>query len=170
MGSEKENQLKGSSVESPAQSFESPPTQNLNDQAKTRKETNQENNNPNLEFNQNVQAYEDFESMQLKSSLLRGIYGYGFEKPSVIQQKAIVPCLNKNDVIAQAQSGSGKTATFGIAVLNNVEVDIRENQAIILAPTRELAIQHSTVMRCLGEFLLENGLNIHTSVGGQNTR
>jgi len=108
--------------------------------------------------------------MVLKPSLLRGIYGYGFEKPSAIQQKAIVPCLKNNDVIAQAQSGSGKTATFGISVLNSVDVSRTRNQAIILAPTRELAIQHSTVLRCLGEFLIEQGLNIHTSVGGQNIR
>lgn len=117
-----------------------------------------------------VQAYSDFELMGLKPSLLRGIFGYGFEKPSSIQQRAIVPCLKKKDVIAQAQSGSGKTATFGISVLNNVDLEMKQNQIIILAPTRELAIQHTSVLRCLGEFLMEKGLKIHTSVGGQNTR
>jgi len=116
----------------------------------------------------NVQSYENFEDMGLKADLLRGIFGYGFEKPSAIQQRAIVPCLNRADVIAQAQSGSGKTATFGISVLQNTDLSQRANQVIVLAPTRELAMQHTTVLRCLGEFL--EGLVVHTSVGGVPTR
>ena len=61
-----------------------------------------------------------FEDMGLKEDLLRGIYAYGFEKPSAIQQRAIVPCIKGNDVIAQAQSGTGKTATFSVAILQKV--------------------------------------------------
>ena len=97
--------------------------------------------------------------MNLKEELLRGIYAYGFEKPSAIQQRAIVPCIKVGcsrplasceanfsrvqgmDVIAQAQSGTGKTATFSIAILQKIDTGLRECQALILAPTRELAQQ-----------------------------
>ena len=79
--------------------------------------------------------------MNLREELLRGIYAYGFEKPSAIQQRAIVPCIKGMDVIAQAQSGTGKTATFSIAILEKIDTSLRETQALILAPTRELALQ-----------------------------
>merc|ERR1711913_170157 len=59
--------------------------------------------------------------MNLREELLRGIYAYGFEKPSAIQQRAIVPCIKGMDVIAQAQSGTGKTATFSIAILEQIQ-------------------------------------------------
>merc|ERR1719232_2548789 len=58
--------------------------------------------------------------MHLREELLRGIYGYGFEKPSAIQQRAIAPCIKGHDVIAQAQSGTGKTATFSISILEKI--------------------------------------------------
>jgi len=64
---------------------------------------------------------ENFDDMNLKEELLRGIYAYGFEKPSAIQQRAIVPCIKGMDVIAQAQSGTGKTATFSIAILQKID-------------------------------------------------
>ncbi len=67
-------------------------------------------------------AIESFDDMGLREGLLRGIYACGFEKPSVIQQRAIVPCCNGRDVIAQAQSGTGKTATFSIAVIQQLDV------------------------------------------------
>merc|ERR1712020_28240 len=84
---------------------------------------------------------ENFDDMNLKEELLRGIYAYGFEKPSAIQQRAIVPCIKGMDVIAQAQSGTGKTATFSISILQQIDTGLRECQALILAPTRELAQQ-----------------------------
>ena len=62
--------------------------------------------------------------MNLKEELLRGIYAYGFEKPSAIQQRAIVPCIKGLDVIAQAQSGTGKTATFSIAILEKIALEL----------------------------------------------
>merc|ERR1711868_184917 len=77
---------------------------------------------------------ENFDDMNLKEELLRGIYAYGFEKPSAIQQRAIVPCIKGLDVIAQAQSGTGKTATFSIAILEKIDTGLRECQALILAP------------------------------------
>lgn len=79
--------------------------------------------------------------MDLKEPLLRGIFGYGFEKPSAIQQRAILPCIEGHDVIAQAQSGTGKTATFSISVLQKIDVGRKDCQALVLAPTRELANQ-----------------------------
>ena len=58
--------------------------------------------------------------MELKPELLRGVYAYGFERPSAIQQRAIMPIITGRDCIAQAQSGTGKTATFSIAILQRV--------------------------------------------------
>lgn len=101
--------------------------------------------------------------MDLKEDLLRGIYGYGYEKPSIIQQRGIAPLLKKRDTIAQAQSGMGKTATFSIAVLQLVDPNINETQALIMAPTRELADQIQKVVLCLGEFLK---LKVHMLCGG----
>lgn len=87
------------------------------------------------------EVVESFDDMKLKEELLRGIYAYGFEKPSAIQQRAIMPCIQGRDVIAQAQSGTGKTATFSISILQQIDTNVRECQALILAPTRELAQQ-----------------------------
>jgi len=91
---------------------------------------------------EDVQTFED---LHLKQTLLRGIFAYGFEKPSVIQQKGIRPILSGRDVIAQAQSGTGKTATFSIGVLQQVDEESPDVQALILSPTRELALQTYTV-------------------------
>lgn len=65
----------------------------------------------------------------------------GFERPSAIQQRAIKPMINGRDVIAQAQSGTGKTATFSIAMLQSVDTQLRDTQVLCLSPTRELAVQ-----------------------------
>merc|ERR1719225_1243622 len=101
--------------------------------------------------------------MNLKEELLRGIYAYGFEKPSAIQQRAIVPCIKGLDVIAQAQSGTGKTATFSIAILEKIDTGLRECQALILAPTRELAQQIQKVVMSLGDYM---GAQCHACIGG----
>merc|ERR1719156_264496 len=103
--------------------------------------------------------------MNLDSQLLRGIYGYGFEKPSTIQQRAIVPCVSGHDVIAQAQSGTGKTATFAISLMQRVNYDISETQGLVLAPTRELAQQIQKVVEALGDYL---GVDCHACIGGTN--
>lgn len=79
--------------------------------------------------------------MDLREELLRGIYAYGFEKPSAIQARAILPSCTGRDVIAQAQSGTGKTATFSIAILQQLDINMKDCQALVLAPTRELATQ-----------------------------
>jgi translation initiation factor 4A len=96
-----------------------------------------------------------------------GIYAYGFERPSAIQQRAIMPILGKHDTIAQAQSGTGKTATFSIGVLQQIDGKSNRTQALILAPTRELAQQIHKVCGALGDFL---SINIHACVGGTLVR
>ena len=99
------------------------------------------------------ESVETFDELNLKPDLLRGIYGYGFEKPSIIQQKAILPIIKGYDVIAQAQSGTGKTAAFAIGTLQLVDPNKDEIQCLILSPTRELAHQTSIVYQFLGEYL-----------------
>jgi translation initiation factor 4A len=106
---------------------------------------------------------ESFDNMGLKEDLLRGIYGYGFERPSIIQQKAIVPLLRGRDLIAQAQSGTGKTATFVIGVLQQLDFSSNTCQALILAPTRELAQQTQKVCAAIGDYL---GVKCYACIGG----
>lgn len=113
------------------------------------------------------ETYESFDQMGLHENLLRGIYAYGFEKPSAIQQKGIVPFTKQHDVIQQAQSGTGKTATFCAGILNNLDYNLMECQALVLAPTRELAQQIEKVMRALGDYL---GVKCHACVGGTSVR
>lgn len=108
-------------------------------------------------------VHETFDAMKLRDELLRGIYAYGFEKPSAIQQRAIIPMIMGRDTIAQAQSGMGKTATFVIGILQNVDTSVRKVQALILAPTRELAQQIQKVVDSLGDYM---GLRSHICIGG----
>lgn len=89
----------------------------------------------------------------------------GFEKPSAIQARAIGPILTKRDVIAQAQSGTGKTGMFSIGVLQAIDTTLRETQALILSPTRELAVQTQNVILALGDFL---NVQVHACIGGTN--
>lgn len=110
---------------------------------------------------------ENFDDMSLREELLRGIYAYGFEKPSAIQQRAIVPSIKGHDVIAQAQSGTGKTATFSIAILQQIDTKLRHCQALVLAPTRELAQQIQKVVMALGDYM---GAQCHACIGGTSVR
>jgi len=110
---------------------------------------------------------DNFDDMHLREELLRGIYGYGFEKPSAIQQRAIAPCIKGHDVIAQAQSGTGKTATFSISILEKIDINARDCQALILAPTRELAQQIQKVVMALGDYM---GVQCHACIGGTSVR
>lgn len=91
----------------------------------------------------------------------------GFERPSAIQQRAIMPVLKDRDVIAQAQSGTGKTATFSISVLQKIDHNVKQCQALILAPTRELAQQIQKVVIALGDFL---NIECHACIGGTVVR
>ncbi|KAJ3120847.1 translation initiation factor eIF4A [Nowakowskiella sp. JEL0407] len=109
----------------------------------------------------------EFDEMGLKEELLRGIYANGFERPSTIQQRGILPVLRGRDVIAQSQSGTGKTATFSISVLQSIDASKKETQALILAPTRELAQQIQKVVIALGIYM---DIECHLCVGGVNVR
>ena len=80
---------------------------------------------------------ESFDDLNLTDNLLRGIYSYGFENPSPIQGKAIPIMNEKKDLIAQAQSGTGKTGAFSIGVLNNIDLTQDSTQVIIVNPTHE---------------------------------
>ncbi len=108
-----------------------------------------------------------FDDLDLREELLRGIYAYGFEHPSAIQQRAIKPVIMGKDVIAQAQSGTGKTATFTISILQRIDPDLKDCQALILAPTRELADQIVTVTSALSSYM---DVTVHACVGGTNVR
>ena len=90
-----------------------------------------------------------------------------FERPSAIQQRAIVPVIKGHDVIAQAQSGTGKTATFSISILQKIDPAVKGCQALILAPTRELAQQIQKVVVALGDYM---NIECHACVGGTNDR
>jgi len=103
---------------------------------------------------------------ELDPDLLRGIYGYGFEDPSPIQQKSILSIIQERDVIAQAQSGSGKTGAFTIGALNRIDTALKKPQVIIMAPTRELAKQICSVT---GELSIQMKLNIQLLIGGTST-
>jgi len=109
------------------------------------------------------EVVDNFDNMNLKENLLRGIYAYGFEKPSAIQQRAILPLASGRDLIAQAQSGTGKTATFTIGALQRIDEASNETQTLILAPTRELAKQIHKVVTNLGDYLQ---IRCHACIGG----
>merc|ERR1719499_853043 len=111
---------------------------------------------------------ESFEHMRLSENLLRGIYAFGWEKPSDIQQRAIPAVIAGHDVIAQAQSGRGKTGAFLIAALKRVHLDRNQCQVLILATTRELADQHYKVLHALGGYYED--LRVHKCVGGTRVR
>ena len=81
-----------------------------------------------------TEVCETFDAMGLSEGLLRGIYGCGYETPSAIQQRAILPILTGRDTIAQAQSGTGKTATFSISVLQQIDVTKSACQAVTSSP------------------------------------
>lgn len=108
--------------------------------------------------------YESFDDMNLKSELLRGIYAYGFEVPSQVQKRAIVPVISGKECIVQAQSGTGKTATFSISILQRVDEKDLNLQALVLSPTRELARQSGEVIKTFSKYM---NIKILTCIGGR---
>jgi len=134
---------------------------------KKNKKTDLRDDDDRLEFETSTQIklYNTFDSMGLAEPLLRGIFAYGFDKPSAIQQRAIVPGITGRDVIAQAQSGTGKTATFCISILQSIDTTIRETQALVLSPTRELAQQIQKVCLALGNYM---SVQVHSCIGGKS--
>jgi superfamily II DNA/RNA helicase len=116
-------------------------------------------------------VYTEFDEMGLSDDLLRGIFSYGFEKPSKIQRIAIKPMMNAKDILAQSQSGTGKTGTFTIGATFHVDPKIQAPQVLVISPTRELAQQTEKVARGIGQFLKvsehQMGLKVLCATGGQ---
>jgi len=111
-----------------------------------------------------IKSIERWDDYDLKTDLLRGIYSYGFEAPSQIQKTAILPILQKRDLIAQAPSGTGKTGAFTIGSLHHVDTSVKSTQILILAPTHELVNQIAGVVESIGASM--DGLIVKTLVGG----
>ncbi|UQC87341.1 DEAD/DEAH box helicase [Colletotrichum lupini] len=109
----------------------------------------------------------EFENFQLKRDLLMGIFEAGFEKPSPIQEEAIPVALTGRDILARAKNGTGKTAAFVIPALEKINPKVSKIQALILVPTRELAMQTSQVCKTLGKHL---GINVMVTTGGTGLR
>jgi translation initiation factor 4A len=108
-----------------------------------------------------------FDLMGLKDGLLRGIYGIGFNAPSEIQAAAILPMAAGRDLIAQAQSGTGKTCAFVTGVLQQIDEKLKACQGLILCPTRELADQIFKILEACSIYL---SLKIGLCRGGQEFR
>jgi translation initiation factor 4A len=105
-----------------------------------------------------------WEELDVDPNILRGIYAYGYEKPSPIQRKAIRPIIAGRDIIGQAQSGTGKTATFSIGALSILCLNEQNTQVMVLSPTRELTMQTAKVFESIG--CMMPGLKIQTAFGG----
>ena len=114
-----------------------------------------------------LKRYESFDEMGLKDDLIRGVYSYGFETPSKIQQLAIMPMSKHTDILAQSQSGTGKTGAFTIGSLSVVDISIKAPQVLVLCPTRELSQQTERVAKALGTYM---GLKVLSATGGNQLR
>jgi ATP-dependent RNA helicase len=99
-----------------------------------------------------VNVHTSFDTFGLRAPLVRGVYAYGFVKPSAVQARALAPVLAGRDVVAQAQSGTGKTAMIALAALQLAAPATRDVQVLVLSPTRELALQTHATMLALGEY------------------
>ena len=127
--------------------------------------TENEVNNENEEV-YDASSYEinNWDELDMDPSILRGIFSYGYEKPSPIQKKSIKPIMDGRDIIAQAQSGTGKTAAFTIGALTKVNLEDNNTQVLVLSPTRELSSQTAKVMSGIGSMM--EGLRVETLFGG----
>ena len=114
-----------------------------------------------------VKAYDTFDEMGLQDPLTRGIYNYGFEQPSKIQQLAIVPMSQNNDILAQSQSGTGKTGAFTIGALSVVDASLKAPQVLVICPTRELSQQTERVAQAIGSYMQ---LKVLSATGGNQIR
>jgi superfamily II DNA/RNA helicase len=114
-----------------------------------------------------VKEIETFEEMDLSEDLLRGIYAHGFEKPSKIQQKGIKPMRDGRDILAQAQSGTGKTGTFVIGSLSHVDPKIPKPQVLVIVHTHELAGQIADVATKMGSKMK---LKVLLAIGGTKVK
>ena len=128
--------------------------------------SNEKEDNNEVINEENIKIINSWDNFDMNPDILRGIYSYGFEKPSPIQSKAILPIQNGLDIIAQAQSGTGKTAAFTVGALSRVVISDNFNQVLIMAPTHELAQQIFTVITNLSSMM--EGLRIKTILGGSS--
>ena len=122
-----------------------------------------------MSSNLKVASYEvdKFEQMNLKRNVLRGIFAYGYEYPSAIQKKAIPAFISGEDLIAQAQSGTGKTAAFSVSILQCLDEEDESLQSIIVSPTRELTEQIYNVIKHLAQY---TKIKFALLLGGQSRR
>ena len=117
-------------------------------------------NNPYNEIFENylcshkLNYYNDFSDpeLEINDNLLKGIYAYGFDRPSPIQRIAIKPLKDGNDIVIQSHSGTGKTATFLIGLISRIDHDLKATQSIVICNTRELALQTVKVFESLSDF------------------
>src|SRR5699024_12591053 len=93
-----------------------------------------------------------FADLNLSQPILQGLADMSFEEPTPVQVQCIPPLLEEKDVVGQAQTGTGKTAAFGIPVVQQTDIDIQEVQTIIMCPTRELAIQVTGELIKIGKY------------------
>ena len=114
-----------------------------------------------------IKEFNNWDDYIMNDDVLRGIYAYGYEKPSPIQRQAIQPLMDKKDIIAQAQSGTGKTGAFSIGALNAIDIKNYSVQVMILSPTRELSIQSLDVVKKIGLYVKD--LRVQLLVGGTST-
>lgn len=124
-------------------------------------------NSPKMNTTSDEIKYKEIQSwdeLPINENLLRGIFSYGFETPSAIQKKAILPIIEGNDIIAQAQSGTGKTGAFTVGALQKIDLSLKEVQVIILAPTHELVHQIQSVIKGFSSFM--DGFECRTLLGG----
>lgn len=119
----------------------------------------------NYKTSESLDFYDSFEDTELglKDEILKGIYNYGFEKPSPIQRIAIKPILDGKDIVIQSHSGTGKTATFIIGLLQRIDISLKEVQCIIISNTRELADQTYKVFKNISKF---TDINCNLCIGG----
>ena len=110
---------------------------------------------------------ESFDDMGLSEELLRGVYGHGFTVPSDIQKKGIMPIKKGRDILAQAQSGTGKTGTFSIGSLGKVDPKLKALQVLVLVPVRELAQQIESVVTSISQYMK---ISVHSACGGTPLR
>ena len=119
-----------------------------------------------LEDETPITIYNTWDELDLNPDLLRSIYGHGFEKPSPIQSKGIAPIKEGRDIIAQAQSGTGKTGCFTVGALSRINISENSSQVLIMAPTHELAQQITSVIDSLSSMM--SGIRIKTIIGGSS--
>lgn len=117
-----------------------------------------------FEASERVEVCRSFDQIGLRDDVLRGVYAYGFDRPSGVQQRAIKPIMAGRDIVVQSQSGTGKTSVFCLGALQAVDPKLQEPQVLMLSPTRELADQTAQVCKALGDYI---GVKLHTCIGGK---